>query len=41
MRTLVLSLKRLYAKGAVTIEMLDVRLDNGVITEAEYKYIVG
>ena len=40
-RTLVQSLKRLYEKGAVTKEMLDIRLANGVITEAEYEYIMG
>ena len=41
MRTLVESLKRLYAKGLVTKEMLDIRLANGVITEVEYEYIIG
>lgn len=40
-RTLVESLKRLYSKGLVTKEMLDIRLANGVITEAEYEYIIG
>ena len=41
MRTLVESLKRLYTRGLVTKEMLDLRLANGVITEAEYEYIIG
>ena len=40
-RTLVQSLKRLYEKGSITLEMLDIRLANGVITEKEYEYIVG
>ena len=40
-RTLVESFKRLYVKGQITKEMLDLRLANGVITEAEYEYIIG
>lgn len=41
MRTLVESLKRLYAKGKVTIEKLQGMVADGTITEAEFEYIVG
>lgn len=41
MRMLVESLKRLYHKGKLTIEDIRKRLDDGIITEEEYQYIVG
>ena len=41
MRTLVESLKRLYKKGKVTKEKLQSMVEEGTITEAEYKYITG
>lgn len=41
MRTLVESLKRLYAKGKVTKEKLLTMVQEGTITEAEYNYITG
>ena len=41
MRMLVESLKRLYHKGKLTIEDIRKRLDDGIITEEEYRYIVG
>lgn len=41
MRMLVESLKRLYHKGKLTIDDIQKRLDDGIITEEEYRYIVG
>ena len=41
MRILVESLKRLYDKGKLTMEDIRKRLDDGIITEEEYRYIVG
>ena len=39
MRTLVESLKRLYATGKVTVEKLDAMVVAGTITGEEYAYI--
>lgn len=41
MRTLVESLKRLYAQGKVTEQKLQSMVDAGTITADEYAYIVG
>jgi hypothetical protein len=41
MRTLVQSLKRLYAKGSVTQEKIHTMVEEGKLTEEEYEYIVG
>lgn len=41
MRTLVKSLKRLYDKGKLTLSDIQERLDNGIISEDEYRYIIG
>ncbi len=41
MRTLVESLKRLYAKGKVTAERLEGMVEAGTITQAEFDYITG
>ena len=41
MRMLVESLKRLNHKGKLTIDDIQKRLDDGIITEEEYRYIVG
>lgn len=43
MRAFVKSLKRLYEKGSstVTIEKLREFVENGTITEEEYRYITG
>ncbi len=41
MRTLVESLKRLYAKEKVTKKKLQEMVDAGTITQAEYDYIIG
>ena len=41
MRILVLSFKRLYEKERLTAEQIKERLDNGMITEEEYAYIIG
>lgn len=41
MRIMVQSLKRLYAAGTVTDEKLHSMVDNKVITDAEYAFIVG
>lgn len=38
--TLIASLKRLYKANKITKEQLQERVNNGVITEEEYKYIV-
>ena len=39
MTTLVESLKRLYAKGKLTLDQMGERVRKGTITEMEYKYI--
>lgn len=41
MRTLVESLKRLYAKGNVTLEKLADMVKKKTITQEEYQYITG
>lgn len=41
MRILVKSLKRLYVKGRLTQSDIQERLDNGLITEDEYLWIIG
>lgn len=41
MSILVESLKRLYAAGKVTDKQLKERVEKGIITEEEYKYITG
>ena len=41
MKTLVESLKRLYAKGRVTLAQLREMVKHDTITEAEYHYITG
>ena len=40
-RTLVASMKRLYEAGRITREDVELRLVNGIITEEEFRYIVG
>lgn len=40
MRILVESFRRLYSNGRLTIEDIQKRLDDGIITEEEYRYII-